>query len=846
MNSEKPVPSSILKIVRKNSRAAYEGLYTYNEQLQTLEEARAEEALNYAEISAEIYQNISKYYENRDTQIESAISLLRQKSENSEKASQANKYLNQVASKYKSILDEDKLEIDKFSDLQSKNVTIISGKWKTSKLSNASSGVKNNVNSAIQSAKQSAKKGDFIEPSVLASLASYYEDGYITLAFYQACIDYNNAHDKELQAKAQKEIDKQTVKANNEEIALQKFQNVKEKYNFKQEGIAGTRSFIQSQQGVKTAKGLSLDKSDYKSLINSVKLEIESFENEYKALDKTLLENLKMGLWDKGTEEYTKAQMELEAIETAIQKAKQSQIEYNNAIAQLPYQKIERAIEKYDALEKYLSSSVELQRAMGKDISEGYYQKMIGANDEAIAQYEKEREQAKADMEKAKNDLSGVYGGKSYEEWQIVYRNLGVSLNNLRAENEKLKDELRDDVYWRDLERAHEKAQRLSNVLKGMSNLLSDDMYYDRDGGITEFGIAKISQLVKQYETARTEVTNYGEDIKKLNELYKQKEYTEEEYKKKLNELQVSLLDSASSMKQFSDSIISMYKTLDQKELENLNKLIDLRADALDKKKEYYEYDKSIRTQTKDILNLQSELAALEGINTLEASAKRRKIELEISEKQEALDETVQDHVFDLSKQGLEELKNVLQESFDERWETIGSDLERISTLIGVATDVTKSSAQTIEATMSALLKHYGIEASFASGTTGVSRQLRARVGEQGSEIITTNRGLILTMDKGDGVIPNDMTKNLMRMAQGIMPDALSQGNKMSIFDHVHSGDTKIEQHYDSLIHIDGSADAATVEDIKRMTDDLLDKSYKYTSKKIYEGQIKAGGRRTV
>ena len=852
MASSKKVSSSTLKTIKKGSQETYEYLYAYNLGLDNLEVARQEAALNYADTSAEIYQNISKYYENRDTQIESAISLLRQKSENSEKASQANKYLNQVASKYQSILDEDKLEIDKFSDLQSKNATTISDKGKTSKLSNASNSVKNNVDSAIQSAKQSAKKGDFIEPSVLASLASYYEDGYITLAFYQACIDYNNAHDGLLQATAQKEIDEQTVKANNKEIALQKFQNVKEKYNFKQEGIAGTRSFIQSQQGVKTAKGLLLDKSDYKSLINSAKLEIESLENKYNALDKTLFENLEMGLLEKGTEEYTKAQMELEAIETAIQKAKQSQIELNNAVAQLPYEidengkSIEKMLNNYDALGKYLDSLVQLRQPKGTDLDEWHYQKQIDANNEMIAKYTEMRKQAKADMSKAKKDDEGVYGGKTYEEWQTLYRDYGTTINKLLADNESLKDALRDDVYWRDLERAHEASQRLQNTMKGISDLLSDEMYYNKDGFLTEYGIAKISTLVKQYETAREEVNNYMFDIEQLNNLYKDGWYTQEEYTKKLNELQTSVLSSASSMKQYSDSIIDMYKTIDQKELETLYKLIDARSDALDKKKEYVEYSKNISKQNNDILGLQSELAALEGINTLEAIAKRKKLKLELSEKQEALDETVQNHIFDLSKEGLSQLKETLQESFDDRWEEIGGDLEKISTVIGEATALTTTSMDAINATLQTLLKHYGIDASFASGTTGVQRKIRARVGESGSEIITTNNGLIMTLNKGSGVIPNDMTKNLMLMAQGIIPNILTASSSIPSIDSIRGGDTKIEQHYDSLIHIDGSADAATVEDIKRMTNDLLDKSYQYTSKKIYEGHIKAGGRRTV
>jgi len=151
------------------------------------------------------------------------------------------------------------------------------------------------------------------------------------------------------------------------------------------------------------------------------------------------------------------------------------------------------------------------------------------------------------------------------------------------------------------------------------------------------------------------------------------------------------------------------------------------------------------------------------------------------------------------------------------------------------------------------LLKYYGIDAkssgidkAFASGTTGVHHRLRALIGEDGSEIATTKEGLIITMNRGDGVLPHEMTENLMRMAQGIIPNVEMNTLRLPLHNGSGYGATNVEQYYDSLIHIDGSADAATVEDIKRMTDDLLNKSYEYTSKKIHNGYMKAGGRRSI
>lgn len=266
-----------------------------------------------------------------------------------------------------------------------------------------------------------------------------------------------------------------------------------------------------------------------------------------------------------------------------------------------------------------------------------------------------------------------------------------------------------------------------------------------------------------------------------------------------------------------------------------------------------YDYDKSIRKQTNDLQNLNAQLAALEGINTLEANAKRRKLQVEISEKQEDLDDTVREHMFEMSKDALDDLKEALQDAFDDKWEKVGYDVKRIADLMSAANVLSQESAATINSTLTSLLKYYGIDAAetgidkaFASGTPSVTHKLKGLIGEKGSEIATTKKGLIVTLDKGDGVISHEMTENLMNMAKGITPILNTQPNRMEGYQNHVVNETNIDQHYDSLIHIDGSADAATVEDIKKMTNDLLDKSYKYTSKKIHDGYMKSGGRRIV
>lgn len=844
IKAKKVIPSSTLNIISKNNIVLFNRLSAYNLALGNLATAREENALNYAESSSEIYSNISKYYENKDSRTNDKISLLNQKSENATSASSANKYLNSVAKNYRTVLTNDRNEINKFTSLRKSNA-------KTIKKVNGLTGksTSSNVSKAVEDAKKSAKAGKYISPTTLSKLASYYEKGYVTAKFYQSCVDYNNAHDGEVQARKAYEIDQQTTKATLAELGVQKLQNVQNAYGLQQSTISSSKGVVSARQSLRSTKGISMGRADYKTLRNYAHKEQLSLEKERTSLKSTIRSNLKGGLWTKDMKEYKEALNTVRELEASILKSKEEQVEYNNAIAQLPYDTIEKAIDKYDALEKYLDSVVTREQAKGNDLSEWHYTKRIEANNKMMEQYAREREQALSDYGKALANKDKVYGGKSADEYLELYRNLGVSLNNLIAENEKLADELRDDVYWRTYERAHKEAKRLQDVLNGISELLSDDMYFSKDGMITRFGIAKIAELTKQYELARTEVENYIKDINHLNELYKEGAYDEgngQVYIEKLAEFRNGLLDAAKGMKQYLDSIKDMYKTIAQEELDRLFKLIDARSEALDKKKAYYDYDKTIRDKTKDIRSLESQIAALEGVSTTEAKAQRARLMTQLAEANEDLEETQRDHALELSKESLDGMKTTLQEEFDNKWDNLSQDLDAMKSLLEQANRLTEASTSTIDKTLDAILSHYGVDSELIPHASGTKRVRGSHVGlsmEKGNELLVTKYGIISKFNPGDGIVPADLTERLYTLAQGIKPGMSASkfhGLKQSM------NGVEVTQNYGSLINIEGSADAATVEDLKNMSKDLLEKSYNYTSKRMTQDYARTGGRRKI
>lgn len=851
MKAKRAVSNSDLNEIRRHSIQTYERIYAYNNALENLEAAKMERATEYAANSAEIYKNIAEIYDNRDKVSESNINLNKQKADLAQGSKNKNEYLRLAAKQYDTIKKNDRAEINRYdSDIKSAQKTIAKANKKQfgAQYSGASGKTKTAVSKTIDEAQKYAKSGKPIPASVIAKLATYNGKGLVSNAFYNSCIDYNNALQSQEEAKAQYELDKLTAKAEKAAIGTQMVSNIEQDYKNKldQNKVATTK--LETSHKLKTTKGIALKSSDYKKLIEQSAIDESLYEDAADAIQKQIEANLKNGYWTKGSQEYKDAIQTYEDYKNKAKECAIQQEEWNNTIINLPFEKIEKAIDLLDAIADRNESQRKLRKSQGKDLTEKSYLKQIEDNNKKIAKYQEERVKAYENYLKAMADDNKVYGGKTSDEWKQMYLGFDTTINNLKADIESIKDELRGDVYWRTFERAHEKCERLKKTLEGISNLIDESMFYNDNGSFTDYGVSQVANLVKQYENARKEVSNYSADIANLNQLYADGWYTQNEYKEKLAELQSSLLDAASDVKSVTDSIIDMYKNMAQSELDALFELIDARSEALKKKKEYYDYDKTLRDQSKDVLSLRAQIAALEGVVGAEAKAKRAQLQAQLKEAEDTLNETVNNHIMELSSTSLDDLKDVLQDEFDEKWEKIGSDLDSIKELLAAANTLTESSSKATYSTLTALLDFYGIDAQatkidkkFASGTNGVSRKLRALIGEDGQEIATTSNGLILTLNRGDGVIPADMTRNLLAMARGtfsIPNSALSSINGLS--------GTTINQHYDSLITIEGSADAATVEDLKKFSKDILEQSYNYTSQKIYNGYIKAGGKRVV
>lgn len=149
----------------------------------------------------------------------------------------------------------------------------------------------------------------------------------------------------------------------------------------------------------------------------------------------------------------------------------------------------------------------------------------------------------------------------------------------------------------------------------------------------------------------------------------------------------------------------------------------------------------------------------------------------------------------------------------------------------------------------------------YKNGTLGVADDEYAWTGEgYKSELIVRNDGAILThMNKGDGVVPNPETLKLMKLAEKLdsngnfdmavnVPensyvqeaiDGMKMAQNQTISNMKKMGNVTVENHYDSLLTVNGDIDKDTFPGVK----DMCKKACEYTMKEFAKDLRKKGFR---
>lgn len=531
------------------------------------------------------------------------------------------------------------------------------------------------------------------------------------------------------------------------------------------------------------------------------------------------------------------------ALTTADNNAKQ-------AAAELAQEKVNAAMQSqanikayYDAKQNYesiqgnnASSAAKLKQAKGEDLITEDYQKQIDSNEKQAQLYEESAKTMQLNLdEKVKaGDIK-----KGSQEWMQMQGEIDActsSANDLRTTNEELKNSMRDDIYYRGFERAIKAAQNLQNSLTTISSLIDEDAMFDDDGNLTDYGTAAIATNIANVKSEKEELNQLMQERAKMAE--HRDEYSDTEWADAIQKSDQDIADAVKSIKSAEDSVTTILKNNAKQKLDAINKTIDAYKTAIQTSHDYYTYDKQLKSSNKDIQILKSQINALNGVADAASRSKKARLEAELQEKQDALDDTVKDHIYNLQIDGLDKLSTQLNDDYEKYCKELSSSVDKIEKTFTSLSGTISSEGTKIDSTITTILGHYGVKPSDL-GLTDSTVTGYAKGGLVKSVHKNGDDGLA-SLAVGEEVATVDVVNLANKIRQDKVLNALANGHTLNGMTIDGIGTTEINVNFGEAIGAINVPSGVSAEELQR----IVNESYKYTSQKVTRDMAKIVGRK--
>ena len=337
-------------------------------------------------------------------------------------------------------------------------------------------------------------------------------------------------------------------------------------------------------------------------------------------------------------EDYTAAVQE-----AAVARAEYIKTDYDNKISLI------------DAKANQLDSQISLAEAKGQVASVEFYKQLQNNSNQRKTELEAEKKALQKQLANTR-----AYTDEWYEVKQMVIE-----------VDEAIADETVNAVenINKQIEAVEALTKAKNDYLSGsistndwLESLTDEDDYYNEDGSFSDKGLAVVKSKLNNISLYEQQAKNSQDNLNNLDKKLANGEITEAKYETKRLEYINDLQDATKSMYDEQQSLHDMYINGLKEESEALQELIDKKMESLKADKAEYDYQKSIAEKTKNITDLEKQLAMLEGDNSEEARAKRQKVKVELEEAQQDLEDTQ----YDKYLERLENSLGVLQDRFDD------------------------------------------------------------------------------------------------------------------------------------------------------------------------------------
>ena len=367
-----------------------------------------------------------------------------------------------------------------------------------------------------------------------------------------------------------------------------------------------------------------------------------------------------------------------------------------------------------------LEAAMNRAEERGRPISEAYYLEMAVNTGDLMTQKKDERKDLQSKLNKqVRNDEIEV-GGKDYNKMVAQILELDAEIIDLETDIESYQNAI-NDLHWDNFDTQIERLQNISDETQELIDLFSEKDLFDEVGEWTDEGIASIGLYGQQMENAKLQAAKYADAMATLTEEYENGLYSESEYADKMAELQKGHYGAIKSYNDAEDAIIDMNKARVEaikegidKEIEAYDKLIEKKKEELDSEKDLHDFRKRSQETTKNIADLERQLAALAGDNSMAAQAKRARLEADLAEARTEQEEMYYERSVSNQQEALDKSRENFTAEKEAEKEELETQLEDTKAVVAEAFKSLEENAAGVHTTLTTLAGEYGLQLSDA------------------------------------------------------------------------------------------------------------------------------------
>lgn len=511
-----------------------------------------------------------------------------------------------------------------------------------------------------------------VQEGKIQDIEIYDEDTKSKIEAYQTWYDKVHSVESSIEDLKSKEAD----------LWNQKFSNITDRYDALKSIYSNNNDVISARMDYREASGQSqTSRSAYANDIklqrtNQIKqnsltaVEIKKYQTELRNLGK-----------EYGTQStiYKQAQANLIDLNKEYQEGKKSVQEFTNKLNEIKLTDLQNVIDKYDRASSKQSSYRDWKDATHykgtsgvtqNDIKEG-----IKTNEKSInALYAK-----RAEVQRQMLNLSP--GSEDYQSKAKEFAQLSQDILNTVKNTAELRQELaklRTDQY----DKAIKKLDHIVTDCENIQGMMDSDTFLSDDGSFTTNGLTNIALENQSIQANQRKIADWKQELAELQKAYNNHYITEEDFISQSESIVSNINQAAKDINSSQQNLISTYIDQITKENEYLQDNISKRKEALDAKKDYYDFDKTIKSKTKDINAIKAQIAALEGTTNAVAKAKLEQLKADLADKQDDLNDTKYDHKIDMESKGYDNLADQADKALDSATQAIKTNTDMQKSVI--------------------------------------------------------------------------------------------------------------------------------------------------------------------